>query len=90
MPLTKKEKEYGRLHGWIRKKGILIDTTSMDYDEFFVVDDCKEDYYKRCGMWCDKEGDDVGVYDDEDIIEHIEEYADLDFKEWKKRKEEVN
>jgi len=90
MELTELQKEYCRMNGWEKKKGILIDLDAIDDsgESYFVPDDCKEDYYKEGELWCEVEGNDVGVYEDEDIIDHIEDFAELSFKEWKKRKEE--
>ncbi len=78
--------KYCNLNGWVKKKGILIDVEAIgsDFDSFFVADEYKDDYYKKCEMWVDKEGDDEGIYDDNEIIEHIEEFSDITFKDFKK------
>ena len=86
--MDKLEEEYCRMNGWEKKKGIMIEVDMIDdYDKFFIPEDCKDDYYKEGEFWCDKEANDEGVYDDYDIVEHIEDNAELSFKEWKCRKE---
>lgn len=85
--MKKLKEEYCRLNGWIKRKGILLDTEAVDdsYSEFFIADDCKSDYYKEVEMWCEEEGNDEGVFDDEDIVEHIEDFAVMSFEEYKKK-----
>ncbi len=80
--------EYCMIHGWEKKKGILIDLEIIDtsYDSFFVPEECKKDYYKEGEMWCHKEMDDEGVFDDDEIMDHIEDYTEKSFQEWKKIK----
>jgi len=87
--MKKKElmEKYCKINGWIKKKGILIDIEKIgdDFDNYFVADENKDDYYKKCEMWCDESGNDEGVYDDSEIIDYLEEHcSDLTFKEFKK------
>ncbi|KKN17013.1 hypothetical protein LCGC14_0970210 [marine sediment metagenome] len=88
MILTKLQKEYIELHGWVKKKGTLIDLDAIDtsYESFFVPHDCKTDYLKEDKFWCDESCNDEGIYDDFDIIDHIEDYAEFSFEEFKKRR----
>ncbi len=90
MALTKLQEEYCKMNGWEKQEGILLDIEAIDddKDKFFIPGECKNDYYMECMMWIDTEGNDEGVFDDGDIIEHIEDFTGLNFKEWKKRKEE--
>lgn len=76
------------MHGWIKLKGIMLNSTAIDtdYSDYFIPDECKEDFYERKSMWVDREGDDDGIYDDDEIIGHIEDYADSTFEDWKKNK----
>ena len=83
------EIEYCRMNGCEKLKGILIDTTGMDSDEFFIPDVNKEGYYTETEKWCGEEGDE-GVYDDDEIIGNIEDHAELSFEEWRKRRNKVN
>ena len=93
MTLTKLQKEYCKINGWIKLKGILINTTAIntDYSEFFIPDECASDYYEKCSKWVSEEGDDDGMFDDSEIIGHIEDYAEISFKDFKfqKRKKAV-
>jgi len=85
--MDKLKTEYCMIHGWEKKKGILIDMEAIDdYEKFFIPNDCKEDYYKEGEFWMVIDGDDEGVYDDSEIIDHIEDFADKSFSEWKKIK----
>lgn len=89
MTLTDLQKEYCVMNGWEKRKGIWIDNDMLteDYDKTFFTDEQKEDLISEAEVWCHVEGDDVGVYEDDEIIEHIEDnFSDQTFEEWKKRK----
>ena len=84
MELTKLQKEYVEMHGWVRKKGILINTHEIDdaFEEYFVPDDNSEDIYEKATMWVDKNGDDEDVYSDDEIIEAIEDCSEISYKKF--------
>ena len=84
--MEKLEEEYCEKHGWEKKKGLMVNTEMIndDYEKFFIPEENHGDFFEECWMWVEKESDDEGVYDDTEIVEHIEDFAGLSFEEWKK------
>lgn len=79
------EVAYCEYHGWKKKKGIMVNTEMIDtdYEKYFISSDQVSDFISEGEFWCCEEYDDEGVFEDCDIIEHIEDHTTLTFKEWR-------
>lgn len=87
MILNDLEKQYCNFYGWNRHDGIWIDSEMLnsDYDKMFFPEDMAGDVVSHGYAWTNDDGDDEAAYDDCDIVEHIEDYAEVSFEEWKLR-----